>query len=102
MNETMTASAPSAMDELAAALCEFADQVANAFRQLVERIAEAIAPILKQLGKWIEKIYDAMLNAAADNPRHWHLYKHAKKARTRKKYRRRLERALLAKLRDLP
>ena len=45
----------------------------------------------------------AELKAAAryyanDNPKYWHLYKHAKKARTRKKYQRRLMKHLLRTL----
>ena len=40
---------------------------------------------------------DAMLYNANDHPKWWHYYKHAKKYRVRKKYRRRLERQLCDK-----
>lgn len=47
-----------------------------------------------------EKPPDSMTleNTANDHPKWWHLYKHAKKARTRKKYRRRLMQQLVTKL----
>ena len=44
------------------------------------------------------KCMDAMLYNANDHPKWWHYYKHAKKYRVRKKYRRRLERQLCDKL----
>lgn len=39
-----------------------------------------------------------MLYKANDHPKWWHYYKHAKKYRVRKKYRRRLEQQLCDKL----
>lgn len=50
--------------------------------------------------KGTNNLMDAILYAANDNPKWWHLYKHAKKYRTRKKYNRLLMKQLLSKLRD--
>lgn len=43
----------------------------------------------------IAELKAAALYYANEHPKWWHLYKHAKKARTRKKYRRRLMEQLL-------
>lgn len=41
---------------------------------------------------------DIILGALNNNPKWWHYYKHAKKARTRKKYKRRLKQQARKKL----
>ena len=70
--------------------------VYNYLRFINEHLTEALKAIGLQLNKYLEKIkqqlvrndnlIDRLLYEANDNPRWWHLYKHAKKARTRKKY----------------
>lgn len=86
--------------ESAAALAEqlktAADAAVQAFKWLVERVKAAAAIATEKASKLIE----AEMYYANDNPRWWHLYKHAKKARTRKKYRRLLMKQLLRNLRD--
>lgn len=52
----------------------------------------------KIMARLAGKCMDAMLYNANDHPKWWHYYKHAKKYRVRKKYRRRLERQLCDKL----
>lgn len=45
---------------------------------------------------------DAMLYSVNAHPKWWHLYKHAKKYRVRKKYRKRLMQQLIESLRAAP
>ena len=59
----------------------------------VNEWAAGAAELLKKAFQCSD-LTDAELFAACDNPKHWHLYKNAKKLRTRKKYRRKLERRL--------
>lgn len=83
---------------------------------IVERLKPAIAEVARKLRKFVEWAREVVRNVAAaatttandfmdrllyganDNPRWWYLYKHAKKWRTRKKYRKRLMQQLLRKL----
>lgn len=86
--------------ESAAAIVELLkpvrDKAVQALQQLLEAMRNASAIVCEKASKLIE----AEMYYANDNPRWWHLYKHAKKARTRKKYRRLLMKQLLRKLRD--
>lgn len=88
-------------------------ETAPAFLQMAQEGIERVAQTIQKFGEWlleaartaarivresVDKFVDAMLYKANDHPKWWHLYKHAKKARTRKKYRRRLMQQLTAKL----
>lgn len=83
---------------IGAVIVDTVRRVVEAVVAMAERIAEAVAPMIRELGKYAASWHDAMLKAAAPDPKWWHYYKHAKKARVRKKYRRRLEEALAAAL----
>lgn len=72
------------------------EAAAKTFKQLMEGIKAAASIVTEKAAKLIE----AEMYYANDNPRWWHLYKHAKKARTRKKYRRLLMKQLLRNLND--
>ena len=72
--------------------------VAKAIRLFNDRAVEVFAKLSKNIRKTMNKIIDNMLYHANDNPKWWHLYKHSKKFRIRKKYRRRLMQQLLRKL----
>lgn len=50
----------------------------------------------------LSKFMDAMLYSVNAHPKWWHLYKHAKKYRVRKKYRKRLMQQLIESLRAAP
>lgn len=89
---------PPDTEATAQALREGLDRVAQAIREIGDRLREALTPMIRLACEAVNKFFDALLYAANDNPKWWHLYKHAKKARTRKKYRRRLVRQLVAKL----
>lgn len=75
------------------------DQLKERARSIWEQVCELYAHAKLAASKGINNLMDAMLYATNDNPKHWHLYKHAKKYRTRKKYRNRLMQQLLSKLR---
>ena len=80
------------------AVLRFFQRVVEAAREAwagLKRAAKAAGKIMAQLAG---RCMDAMLYQANDNPKWWHYYKHAKKYRVRKKYRRRLERQLCDKL----
>ncbi|WP_339060047.1 hypothetical protein [Tepidibacillus marianensis] len=78
-------------------------QILNNFKRMADAVAEiaqvfieAIRPVVQAIAKIFDHWFDNMLRATAPNLRWWHLYKHAKKARVRKKYRRLLMDNLLA------
>lgn len=92
---------------------EQAAAIVEAIRPTIEQAVELVAQALRQFAEWAGEILrkataavrqnvndymDALLYNANDHPKWWHLYKHAKKARIRKKYRRRLMRQLCRKL----
>jgi len=96
---------PGITPEQGAALLEAADKIFNAVRaafdevvaavtRIGKAIAELAAPAMKQASNSLNQFHDALLYAAAEDPKHWYYYKHAKKTRTRKKYRHRLEKSL--------
>lgn len=98
------------LDELAAAaaglhispetmqqILEAFDHVAEAVKEMARALMEAFKPIIDWAKKTAERFMEAL--AAGIVPRKWlHLAKHAKKARTRKKYRNRIRRAVFAAL----
>lgn len=63
-----------------------------------ERFVEIYMAAKADAHKSISDLLDAMLYAANDDPKSWHIYTHTKKRRTRKKYRDKLMRQLVAKL----
>ena len=71
--------------------------IGEAFKILVEKIAEAFQPIMEKIGAFFSDLHESLLHSVA-TPKEWHYYKHARKWRTRKKYRNRLERRLAAVL----
>lgn len=74
---------PELVVKIKAAICEIT--------AIIKRIVADVAKKSKQL-------VDTFLYVANDNPKWWHLYKYAKKARTRKKYRHLLMRQLCKRL----
>lgn len=67
-------------------------------KKVIGQIAEVFRTAAKVVGKTVREVMDALLYAANEHPKWWYLYKHAKKYRVRKKYRRRLEKQLYSKL----
>lgn len=86
------------LEALQPAALRFLEAVAKAAKEAWEWLKRGAAKAAKIAARWADKCMDAMLYQANDNPKWWHYYKHAKKYRVRKKYRRRLERQLCDKL----
>lgn len=74
------------------------DRALETVRKAANWIVETLRKVATAAREKAASFVDFMLYHANDHPKWWHLYKHAKKARTRKKYRRLLMRQLSAKL----
>ena len=70
-------------------------KIADAFREIIEKIAEALAPAIKAAVEIVRNIWDAIARGLVPK-KWWHLYKHAKKRRIRKKYEKRIRERVLA------
>lgn len=71
------------------------EKIAEALRQAAGAIAEILKPIVEWAAKVARHFFETI--AAGIVPRKWlHLAKYAKKARTRKKYRKRIREAVTA------
>lgn len=90
-NEEPADTEPVITPEQVAEIKEKLKKLAEAFTRIREGIAAAVAKINKGLAEMV-RYSDAHLHTVCDNPKHWHLYKNAKKLRTRKKYRNKLKR----------
>lgn len=66
--------------------------------RLLKAIREWAGNAIREVAAAVRHCMDNLLYAANDHPKWWHYYKHAKKARTRKKYRRLLIKQLHEKL----
>ena len=74
------------------------DTIVQALREFTDWAADVLRKVAAATAKTASDLVDSLLYTANKHPKWWHLYKHAKKARTRKKYRRRLMQQLLRKL----
>ena len=88
--------------EQAAAVAEAAKTAAEALTRICRDITEWAREVIRKVAavatQRANAFMDRMLYEANDNPRWWYLYKHAKKYRTRKKYRRLLMKQLIRRL----
>ena len=96
---TLTPEQAEAFEGLVKTAREVYEQILEVFRTLAKAVGTTAIDFANAIRKTAYNAMDAMLYIANDNPKWWHLYKHAKKERTRKKYRRRLMQQLLSKLR---
>lgn len=92
----IAAAAPPGLDpEAVERIREAFDRVADLLRQIADAIVEALKPIVEWAAKAARRFFRAI--AAGIVPGRWlHLAEHAKKARTRKKYRKRISEAVIA------
>ena len=67
-----------------------AELLAEIFKKAIETVKQIANSITDGFRKSKDKFMDAAMLAASPPPKWWHLYKHAKKARVRKKYRSKL------------
>lgn len=65
-------------------------QLAGTLSPFMKWAEEAMKAVARAIGDYAAQCTDHIMREYNDNPRWWHLYKHSKKARIRKKYRKRL------------
>lgn len=80
------------------ALADAIKAAAHAVRQLMDELAERFRKFRQYARKAVNTFVDSLLYRANTHPKWWHLYKHARKWRTRKKYKRLLMRQLCSRL----
>lgn len=89
---------PPAATALLDALADAMKAAARAVRQLMDVLAERFQKFRQYARKAVDAFVDSLLYRANTHPKWWHLYKHARKWRTRKKYKRLLMRQLCSRL----
>lgn len=96
---TLTPDTASALlDAITPQIVKLWESVKNWVNEAAKALGKIAAAIGKAAATAVNNFVDAMLYNANDRPKWWHLYKHAKKRRTRKKYRRLLMQQLTRKL----
>lgn len=86
------------LDAITPQIVKFWESVRSWVNEAAKALGKIAAAIGKAAATAVNNFVDAMLYNANDRPKWWHLYKHAKKRRTRKKYRRLLMKQLTRKL----
>lgn len=86
------------LDAIAPRIVKLWESVKSWINEAAKALGKFAAAIGKAAAEAVNNLVDAMLYNANDHPKWWHLYKHAKKRRTRKKYRRLLMQQLTRKL----
>lgn len=86
------------LDAIAPRIVKLWESVKSWINEAAKALRKFMAAIGKAAAEAVNNLVDAMLYNANDHPKWWHLYKHAKKRRTRKKYRRLLMQQLTRKL----
>ena len=71
---------------------ETLDRLADALREIAAKLAEAMKPVINAVLSAFKKLWKVSVRAIGVPPKWLHLAAHAKKARTRKKYRNRIRR----------
>lgn len=86
------------LDAITPRIVKLWESVKSWINEAAKALGKFVAAIGKATAEAVNSLVDAMLYNANDRPKWWHLYKHAKKRRTRKKYRRLLMQQLTRKL----
>lgn len=86
------------LDAITPQIVKFWESVRSWVNEAAKALGKLMAAIGKAAAEAVNNLVDAMLYNANDRPKWWHLYKHAKKRRTCKKYRRLLMQQLTRKL----
>lgn len=68
------------------------EKLADALREIAAKLAEALKPVVNAVLSALKKLWKVSAKAIGVPPKWLHLAAHAKKARTRKKYRNRIRR----------
>lgn len=86
------------LDAITPRIVKLWESVKSWISEAAKALGKFMAAIGKAAAEAVNNLVDAMLYNANDHPKWLHLYKHAKKRRTRKKYRRLLMQQLTRKL----
>lgn len=86
------------LDAITPRIVKLWESVKSWINEVAKALGKLMAAIGKATAEAVSGFVDTMLYNANDRPKWWHLYKHAKKRRTRKKYRRLLMQQLTRKL----
>lgn len=86
------------LDAITPRIVKLWESVKSWINEAAKALGKLMAAIGKATAEAVSGFVDTMLYNANDRPKWWHLYKHAKKRRTRKKYRRLLMQQLTRKL----
>lgn len=86
------------LDAITPRIVKLWESVKSWVNEVAKALGKFMAAISKAAAEAVNNFVDTMLYNANDRPKWWHLYKHAKKRRTRKKYRRLLMQQLTRKL----
>jgi len=78
------------------------EQAVKTARKITDAIVAAFKKAAAAAARIMSGFMDSLLYKANNHPKWWHLYKHAKKYRVRKKYRKRLMQQLIERLRAAP
>lgn len=89
---------PSAAAAILGGFAEALKEAAHVVRQLMDELAEKFRKFSQYAQKTVNSFMDSLLYKANAHPKWWHLYKHARKWRTRKKYKRLLMKQLYSRL----
>ena len=79
-------------------IAEAVARIREAFEKMTKALLEALKPVIEAVAARLSDFYEAMLRSVA-TPKEWHMMKHAKRWRIRKKYRNRLARRLAEMIR---
>ena len=89
---------PPAATALLGTLADAMKAAARAVRKLMDELAERFRKFWQYARKTVDTFVDSLLYRTNTHPKWWHLYKHARKWRTRKKYKRLLMKQLCSRL----
>ena len=99
---TLSPEQTEAINRLVQTVNEVCERIFEVTVKLAEWVSEVIGEVAAALTLTVNDFMDRLIYEANANPRWWLLYRHAKKHRTRKKYRRLLMKQLLSQLRAAP
>lgn len=74
-------------------------KIVKAFKELAKMITEALQPAIEKAVRAIHRIFDAICRALVPKE-WWHIYKHTKSRRIRKKYEKRIQERVFAILNE--
>lgn len=88
-----------AVEQAKEALLQAGKKIIKAFNELARMIAETLRPAVEKAIRAIHRIFDATCRALVPK-KWWHIYKHTKSCRIRKKYEKRIRERVFAILNE--